>query len=556
VNGWQEAGLYARFALGLPRFLGRRMSAAEARATVADRLAARGENLLRLVRDAVFANPGSPYRPLFRLAGCELGDFERMLAAEGVERTLGALYDAGVRVTFDEFKGRTPIVRRGLELAVSESDFDAPALGAAFAGRSSGTSGRATRTYHDLGHLLDTVPFRLLGAEAHGLLTAPLALWLDEPPCVAGLNMALSSSVLGNPPERWWTPIEPAGFGRPLRLSWAFGAFFALAAAGGVRLPRPRALAFDAPDEIVDWLAAALARHGRCELRTFASSALRVARAAVRRGVDLSGAVLVCGGEATTPAKQAAVEASGARMVSFYAITEVGPVGMSCPHAADARDLHFAADRLAVVGRPVALPDFGIEVDALHLTALLPGGPKVMLNVESDDCGTVDTGGSHRCGCPLERAGLGTHLGNVRSYRRLTAEGVTLVPEGALRIVEELLPARFGGTPLDYQLGEAEGPDGTTRVTLRVDPTVALARPDEVAGCLLDALRAEPGATAIAAAFWRGAGTVELRRETPLRTPAGKLLPILPAGLATAGPRFVSAGDEARDGETALRASG
>jgi hypothetical protein len=173
-----------------------------------------------------------------------------------------------------------------------------------------------------------------------------------------------------------------------------------------------------------------------------------------------------------------------------------------------------------------------------------------MLNVESDDCGAL---GERRCDCPLERAGFRSHLDNVRSYRRLTAEGVTLVPVGALRIVEELLPARFGGTPLDYQLCEEEGPDGTTRIALRVDPAVALVHPEQVAGCLIDALRAEPGATAIAAAFWRGAGTVELRREPPLRTAAGKQLPILPAGLGAAAARVSSAADGP---VTALRASG
>jgi len=537
VNGWQEAGLYARFALGLPRFLRRRMSADDALEIVASRLGSREANLLRVVRDAVFGNPRSPYLPLFQLAGCELGDLERMLAADGVESTLGALYDAGVRISFDEFKGRTPIVRSGLELAVEESDFDTPSFRAGFTARSSGTSGRATRTHHDLDHVFDTVPFRVLLAEAHGVLTAPLGLWLDEPPCVAGINMSLTGTVLGNPPERWWSPVESAAFGRAPRQSFALGAFLALARASGVRLPRPRAVPFDAPDEIVDWIANALARCGRCELRTFASSALRVARVALRRGVDLTGAVLSCGGEATTPAKQAAVEASGARMVSFYAITETGPVGVSCPSSADARELHLAADRLAVVARPVALADFGIEVQGLHLTALLPGGPKVVLNVESDDCGTVT---ERRCGCSLERAGYRTHLGHVRSYRRLTAEGVTLVPESALRIVEELLPARFGGSPLDYQLCEQETPDGTTRVLLRVDPTVALDRPGELAPYLLDALRAEPGATAIAAAFWHGAGTIELRREPPLRSAGGKLLPILPAGVvpdATYPPR-------------------
>jgi hypothetical protein len=47
---------------------------------------------------------------LLRAAGCELEDLERMTGQDG-EATLERLRRSGVYVTFDEFKGRAPIVR-------------------------------------------------------------------------------------------------------------------------------------------------------------------------------------------------------------------------------------------------------------------------------------------------------------------------------------------------------------------------------------------------------------------------------------------------------------
>ena len=42
-----------------------------------------------------------------------------------------------------------------------------------------------------------------------------------------------------------------------------------------------------------------------------------------------------------------------------------------------------------------------------------------------------------------------------------------------VRILEEVLPKRFGGTPLDYQLLESEDGGGLTRVSLLIGPAVA-----------------------------------------------------------------------------------
>ena len=91
---------------GLRRYLRNPLTLAEARATLRCRLERREADFLALARDAVFANPRSPYRALLRLAGCEYGDLERLVRRDGVEGALRALLRQGVYLTVDEFKGR------------------------------------------------------------------------------------------------------------------------------------------------------------------------------------------------------------------------------------------------------------------------------------------------------------------------------------------------------------------------------------------------------------------------------------------------------------------
>ena len=90
-------------------------------------------------------NPRSPYRPLFAQAGIELGDLAVLVRSEGLDRALGRLYDAGVRVAYEEFKGRRPLERPGLTLAVQPDDFDNPALGLAVGWTTAGSRGPARR---------------------------------------------------------------------------------------------------------------------------------------------------------------------------------------------------------------------------------------------------------------------------------------------------------------------------------------------------------------------------------------------------------------------------
>jgi hypothetical protein len=64
---------------------------------------------------------------------------------------------------------------------------------------------------------------------------------------------------------------------------------------------------------------------------------------------------------------------------------------------------------------------------------------------------------------------LTRQLDNIFSYGKLTGGGVTLLSGGLLSILEQSLPARFGGVPSDYQIVECEGP-AQTEIQLRAHP--------------------------------------------------------------------------------------
>lgn len=82
------------------------VSLEEAQAMVRQRMADREANFLRLVQRGIFSYPRSPYLPLLKLAGCELGDIQNLVREKGLEGTLLTLREAGVYFTFEEFKGR------------------------------------------------------------------------------------------------------------------------------------------------------------------------------------------------------------------------------------------------------------------------------------------------------------------------------------------------------------------------------------------------------------------------------------------------------------------
>ncbi len=366
------------------------------------------------------------------------------------------------------------------------------------------------------------LPIKVLAAHYHGLVGTPWIRWADIPPGI-GLTASLTDWVCGTPPERWFTAVWGGRDGTSRRFRAATIASLAVARLSGARLPWPEYLPLDRAVEIARFAEALLRRHGRCQIRAGVSRLLRVALASKHEGIDLTGAVLHGGGEPPSPAKVAGITSTGGRFLSSYHFTEAGAIGHGCTTSDDPNDQHFMKDHLAMIQTPRTVPGFEVEVPALSFTTLLPTATKLLLNVESDDYAVVET---RSCGCPWGELGLTDHISDIRSYGKLTGEGVTLVGSDVERILEEILPARFGGSPLDYQLVEEEDQRGFTRLILRVSPSIHLPDAGAPAELVFQALHADGAGGATSASKWKQAGTIAIRREVPRPTARGKLLPL------------------------------
>ncbi len=483
----------------------------------------REKNFLRLLERGVFGYARSPFLPLLKHAGCAIGDIRQMVGTRGLEATLRELRRAGVYVTFEEFKGKTPIVRNGLTVPTNAHDFDNPYLSQYYTAETGGSTGVGTRINIDLDHLAADTPFNMLALDAHGVLDAPKAIWRGVLPDASGLNYILRGARMGRVPEKWFTPIPRRDYTPLFKYRAANLAIIAAGNALGVAIPRPEPVPFAEADAIVRWMRKQVRTRGSCLLFCLVSAALRAAVAAQAMGVDLSGAVFEVGGEPPTEAKVRAIAASGARCYPTYHFGECGRVGMGCARPLDGNDVHFFRDGLAVIDYQRRVPGFDIDVNAFCFTSLLPTTPKIMLNVEIDDYGVIER---RSCGCPLEAYGYTEHFREIRSFRKLTGEGVTLVGSEVLSLLEEVLPSRFGGSPIDYQLIEEEDERGFTKLSLVISPSVKI--PDEraVLAALLEGLGGNSVADGLTRVIWSKAGTVRIKRMEPIRTARGKLMPL------------------------------
>src|SRR5262245_37651793 len=203
---FNDLKMYARFGLGLRRYLRNPITIDDARAEIRQRLAQREENFLRVIRRGIFEHPRSPYLPLFKIAQCGFGDVQHMVATRGLEPTLLALREVGIYVTFEECKGRVPIVRGGKEFPVSDHDFDNPWLQAHYYSESGGSTGAGTRVPQDLDYLAVRAAHDAVAYHAHGILDAPSAVWRGVLPDGSGTNTVLGLCRCGRPPARWFTP--------------------------------------------------------------------------------------------------------------------------------------------------------------------------------------------------------------------------------------------------------------------------------------------------------------------------------------------------------------
>ncbi len=514
-----EASTFARFTTALPRYLRNRMTPGEARARLTLALQDRERNFLNVLERGVYGNPASPYRPLLRRARIELGDVQNLVRNDGLESALGTLYDSGVYVTLDEVKGRRAIERPGLSLPVSASAFDNPLMTQHYEGMSSGSRGPRTRANIDLALLEHEAAYASQYLDAFHLWRRPYAVWRPVPPVVTGIKWILRLEKLGKPLDRWFSQTEVL-----LRDGqWKFALFTRATVlegrALGRRFPAPQHVPANDPEPVTRWLAQMKQRGTPAVLDTMVSSAVRLCNDAKARGIDISGTLFRLGGEPLTAAKAQLIGETGCRSICFYSITEMSFVGAPCadPDAED--DVHLLTDKVAALLRTRRLG--AASVDALIYTTLLPSSPKLFINVESGDYARHSI---RTCGCPMGTLGFGEHLTHIRSYEKLTSEGVTFLGTEVLRLVEEVLPGSFGGLPTDYQLVESDD-GGLSRILVLASPRLGALNERVVLHKILETLNEYPGGS-VMTEHWRQGETLRLVRRDPYQTASAKILPL------------------------------
>jgi hypothetical protein len=511
--------LYARSLWGLRRWLDDTISFAEARARVARRLEMREDSFLRLLRRCVFGNPDSPYLPLLRQASCEYEEIAAGVRRDGIEAELRRLKDAGVWVSLEEFKGRAPIVRGDVELRQTAASFDNPVVSPIVSPGSGGSSGRAVRSLFDLQQLAVKATYDSFMLELGRLSGGvPQAAWYPQLPAVSGTVRSLVYAKLGAPLVRWFDvehgPRSWPGWQGRLMTTLLVTA----ARRSGQRLALPEP---GPPDAVLDWALRARDRAGRCGLQTYPSRAVRLSQEARRRGQSLEGLMFWVAGEPLTSVRHEEIRASGAEVLAFYPATEAGTIGVGCGDPSEVGETHLCEDLVAVAADGQG-DDSSPSV--LHLTSLHEATPKVLINTQLGDWARVTR---RKCACPLGEMGLDRRLLHLHSIGRVTCEGMTVPVSDLVRIVEEVLRPRYGGSPLDYQWVEQGEGDGKGRVLLRVRPGVGAVECDRVATDVLRELARRSTTGHLLALAWGDAGTLRVVREAPRLTVAGKAPPFV-----------------------------
>jgi hypothetical protein len=509
----------------LREFLSQRMTVAEAEGAVKRALAAREERFLELARTELYGRAESPYRRLLEHAGCGVGDLDAHVRRDGLEATLELLAREGVHLTDAESKGRQEVVRGSLRFRVAPRSLEPAAAEVGFVSASSGSRGDPVLAVSSLGWLGEEAPGVALFLAAHALLGRAFATFEPLVPGGAGIKFLLMAGRFGVRADRRFARVVPSHT-RTERVYNRLVAYelAALSSLFGAGVPRPRFVDPADPSSIVDW-AVAVRRSGRqaC-LRTVASNAARIARAALELGRPLDGLTFIATGEPLTETKKRVMEEAGAGVTLLYGY-EPGPtrVGYGCAEPAQVDDMHVCEDRVAVIEHPSPLGGTDPAIRPLLFTTLSSRAPRLQLNVAAGDYAALER---RPCGCALGRAGLTLHIHRVRSYEKLSSEGMNVVLDRLHEILDAALPSELGGGPGDYQLVEEEDALGQTRLTLLIDPSLGAVDEARALACVHGGLQRSGGAARYQAKAWEQYGTLRVRREAPRTSAHGKVLPL------------------------------
>lgn len=518
-----QVGMYWRLALGLRKFLSEPITLEQCHEIINYGLEVRERNLLDVVRKTIYDNKNSPYLKLLKLVGCEYGDFERMVCSDGIEPALVKLAKEGVYVSIEEFKGKKEVTRGGKIFRFKESDFDNPLLVQYFEYRTGASRSSGTRVIMNLSRYYHHAAYSGVTFAAHSIWGSPVLLWLPILPSAAGLGTMFRLAKMGNPPIRWFSQVEAKAV-RP-SLTKRLATYYVVYTGRLFRtpLPKPEYVSLDRAYVVAGCMAGVLEKGRGCIVETYTNSAIRACHAARERQLDISGSTFIVGGEPLTGAKLKEIRAAGAKVINQYASADMGLVGFGCANPVADDDVHQFMDGSAIIQHKRQVPSGGAAVDAFLFTSLLPAAAKILLNVESGDYGVIE---KRDCGCKLGELGLTNHIYHIQGFDKLTGEGMTFIGTDLLRIIEEVLPAKFGGASTDYQMVEEEDDKGHTLVSVVVSPEVGAIDEDELIQTILAELSRGNDTQRMMAEIWSQAKILRVKRRRPHITAGGKLLPL------------------------------
>lgn len=502
----------------LPPILRRPIRAGEVHKVLRYELTHRAENFLQLMRDGVFRNPASPYLRLLKLVGCELGDLNHLVVKEGLEGALQVLFRKGVYLTVEESKGRRAVVRGSARFHVIPDDMRNPALRVDLVSTTGGSRGPGSPVPIELSTLRDHAMEIFVDLEVKDGFSWVGATW--SVPGGGNLKRLIYYSLCGLPITGWFSLVGATAPGLHSRYLWSARLLRWSSRLGGVTLPQPIHVGLQDPGPILGWISDVLRAGKTPYLHAYVSCVTRICQTAMDSNVSLAGVHFAMGGEPITPGRLALIEKAGARAYPHYSSEESGHVGRGClaPEAAD--EVHVIQNRYGLI-QPGddTVPE--LPRNALLITAITPRARVILINFSLGDEATLT---NRRCGCPLERIGWKTHLHTIRSFEKLTAGGMTFYHADLIRVLEEVLPRKFGGGPTDYQLLEIETANSEPSVRLRVHPRLGPMDPEQVRQTFLDTIGAGSGVERVMMLVWRDAGLPIVEREAPRVTGGGKIL--------------------------------
>lgn len=484
--------------------------------TVRECLENREANFLAQAQ-AVLSEPVHPYSQLFQAAGCAYADLESAVHRDGIEATLARLLREGVYISHDEFRGRTEIVRGGRHIHSSPRDWANRRGKGHVMQTSSGSSGRPVRTAMGLDYLAHLEAWHVLAVRE---LDLGGRAGVNAGPILPGFGIiaAVLASRLDMPFERWYAPC---GGSRNLHYRAATAAMIACLRLSGGSIPRVTPLDPGDYAPVAEYLARRRSEGARTGIAGFVSAVTRVAATAADRGLNLRGCRAWLLGEALTDAKRAVMESAGIEPFPTYSTTDFGSIGFPCGEMNTGNCVHVRSDCVALAAGPE---------DALHVTSLQPFYPRLLINVGIGDTGIIEPA---RCRCSLSRLGLNVQVRNMAAASMVKAQGVTLAARDLVKLLEERMPAKFGGRPGDYQLVEREGAS-QTEAELRIRPGASAASPREMLDFFLDETRRLYGGS-LAALSWTHSDGIRVVLAGPLLAGTTKFRAVRLLGPGTDG---------------------